>query len=185
MIVFEGIDNSGKTTLSKRFLEHVRRTSQGEPWHWTKEPDFTTEEADRLNDPSQNIDEYCREEMFLASRMRRQSFYKENNCVVDRYLWTGLAYAKIFSPNAYPFAEKIYTGNIFVKPNMYIFVDTPVEICDQRDPSVGLDRLRRLRQAYLDVMPLIRQPILTVESVGNIDDAVSTLIERYESFTNI
>ena len=68
---------------------------------------------------------------------------------------------------------------------MYVFVDTPIEVCDERDPSVGIDRLRDLRQSYLDTMHLIKQPILIVESSGSIEAASEALIEKYEQFTKV
>jgi dTMP kinase len=180
LIVFEGIDNSGKTTISKKFVEYLREKDRYKEWVWTKEPDFTTEEADRLNDPEVNMDEYEREELFLASRFRRQPTYQNNHCVVDRYLWTGLAYAELFSPGAYPFARVIYSKDIFIKPDLYVFVDTPVEICDQRDPTVGKERLEKIRQAYINNIDLIDSPIITIESTGDLDQVLAELIKKYE-----
>jgi len=195
MIVFEGIDNSGKTTISKMFQEYLTNKDGADalneklyenadyshmyiPWEWTKEPEFSTEEADRLN--SGDIDEFKREALFLESRNNRQEFYNSNSCVVDRYLWTGMAYAKKFSPNCFEFAKAIYTGPMFKKPDLYVFVNTPVEECDKRDPTVGIDRLNDIKQAYLDTKDLIEQPIIEISSVGSVEEVLKELIEKYE-----
>jgi len=180
MIVFEGIDNSGKTTVSKEFMSYLASQEPNVQWSWAKEPEFSTEEADRLN--SGEVDEFKREALFLESRNNRQQFYNQFNTVVDRYLWTGLAYAKKFSPNCYDFAKAIYTGPMFKKPDLYIFVDTPVEVCDQRDPTVGIERLKDIRQAYLDAQQLIEEPIITISSVGSVEETLKDLIQKYEEF---
>lgn len=62
LVVFEGIDNSGKTTVSKELVKLFPGFS------WTKEPTFSTEQADRLNSP-ECTDENYRESLFLESRL--------------------------------------------------------------------------------------------------------------------
>jgi len=194
-IVFEGIDNSGKSTLSKRFMEYLNtpetkdkiadwlESAEGIPnFVWTKEPQFTTEEADRLNSPEFK-DEYKREAFFFSDRFRHQSELEDSFVVCDRYVWTGLAYAKNFSPNTYPLVKHLYTDNgIFIQPDLYIFVDTPVEICDQRDPSVGLERLMDIRKAYLYTAPLVSGPenIIFTSAIGNVEESLNELVEKFE-----
>lgn len=163
-IVFEGVDNSGKTTLSKSLQKIM-------PWFtWTKEPVFSTEQADRLNSPEFKGQDAKREVLFLESRLSQQSLYNEKPCLLDRYLWTGLAYAKAFSPSIYNFAEALYTNhNIFKKPDLYIFMETPLEKCYDREPALKKEpgRLERIRQAYRDTESLIDSPIEYID--GNLD----------------
>lgn len=181
LIVFEGIDNSGKTSLSKRVCEMLLSGtgmqgglrysgSDQTSWVWAKEPTFTTEEADRLNDPALKVDENAREVLFLESRLRQQQLYHSGNTILDRYLWTGMAYAKVFSPSVFGFAKEMYQNfNIFKKPLVTVFVDTPVSICQEREPSLSLERLNNIREAYLSVMPLVHTDIIMASGDSDIE----------------
>ena len=178
-IVFEGVDNSGKTTVSKEIQKMM-------PWFtWTKEPVFSTEQADRLNSDEYKGKDAKREVLFLESRLSQQNLYKENPCLLDRYLWTGLAYAKAFSPSIYSFAEALYTNhNIFKKPDLYIFMDTPLESCYDREPALKKEpgRLERIRQAYRDTEHLIDTPIEYIDgskSLAECIDEVKTVIVNH------
>lgn len=201
LIVFEGIDNSGKTTISRKILEalnldrdvvishilheHARgdyadlmSSWEGRPWMWTKEPTFTTEEADFLNSGDPRVTEAYREYKFLECRLKNQATYKENNTILDRYLWTGLAYAKVFSPAQYEFVSHMYSNyDLFKKPDLVIFVDTPVELCHEREPAVSIERLTRIRQAYLDTQYLMDCPIVTISGEGSLDKNVEAAME--------
>lgn len=170
-IVFEGVDNSGKTTLSKSLQKIM-------PWFtWTKEPVFSTEQADRLNSPEFKGQDAKREVLFLESRLSQQSLYNEKPCLLDRYLWTGLAYAKAFSPSIYNFAEALYTNhNIFKKPDLYIFMETPLEKCYDREPALKKEpgRLERIRQAYRDTESLIDSPIEYIDGSKSLEECIET-----------
>lgn len=169
LIVFEGIDNSGKTTLSKRLAKTL-----GESYYWTKEPVFTTEQADRLNSPTSQLTPAEREVLFLEGRLEQQKLYNTKHCLLDRYLWTGLAYAKTFSPSIYEFCVALYQDyNIFKKPDVIYFMDTPVEICQSREPDnkeLTLDRLNTLRSAYEDTAKYVAAPIVHVDGTMSADE---------------
>ena len=175
LIVFEGIDNSGKTSLSKGVCENL------DNFTWAKEPTFTTEEADRLNDQNNKINEYERELLFLESRIRRQPAYQNNNIILDRYLWTGMTYAEVFSPKVYEFSTYLYQNyNIFRKPDFTIFVDTPVEVCQKREPILTIERLDKIRKAYLNNQKYVNTDILTISGEGNLKyniDIISNTIK--------
>ncbi|MFA5436329.1 MAG: hypothetical protein WC372_09870, partial [Candidatus Neomarinimicrobiota bacterium] len=121
LIVFEGIDNSGKTSISKGVLQLLQKDFPLDNWVWGKEPDFSTEEADRLNDPARKNNEADREILFLESRLRQLPKYRESNVVLDRYLWTGIAYSKLFSPSVFSFVSRLYQNeNIFKVPDITV-----------------------------------------------------------------
>lgn len=204
LIVFEGIDNSGKTSISRRLLEvmnedlaallhHVGHDHapadikdlasswEGQPWIWSKEPQFSTEEADLLNSDALPVSEAYREYKFLESRMRNQNVYQENNVILDRYLWTGLAYAKVFSPSCYEFVTHLYTNyNIFKKPDLVIFVDTPLQVCHEREPAVPVSRLEKIRSAYMDTKILVERvcPVVTISGEGNIEQNLEGAVDE-------
>lgn len=192
LIVFEGIDNSGKTSISRgvyeKLLEYTT-TRSTEPvcysgsdvtsWIWTKEPTFTTEEADRLNDPAMKVDENARELLFLESRLRQLPMYFSGNTVLDRYLWTGMAYAKVFSPSTFPFISLLYQNyNIFKKPTVTVFVDTPVAVCRSREPSLTIERLSSIREAYLAVQPMVQGPVIFTSGDGPLKETVESVFQQ-------
>lgn len=170
LIVFEGIDNSGKTTLSKRIAEmHPELT-------WTKEPTFTTKMADLLNSGDEP-DQYKRELMFLASRIEQQKLYQQKACIVDRYLWTGMAYAKVFSPDVYELCVGMYTNyNVFKKPDLYVFMETPIETCHAREEAVSVERLASIRKAYEDTLDIVKStPVVTLNGSMTVDELVAEI----------
>lgn len=177
LIVFEGIDNSGKTSLSKGVCERLK------DWTWAKEPLFTTEEADRLNNPDNKINECERELLFLESRIRRQPAYQNNNVILDRYLWTGMTYAEVFSPSVYEFSTYLYQNyNIFRKPDFTVFVDTPVEVCQKREPSLTIERLDTIRKAYLNNQKYVNTDILTISGEGNLKYNIDIISNTLKDF---
>lgn len=168
LVVFEGIDNSGKTTVSKRLVQLF------DGFTWTKEPTFSTEQADRLNSP-ECIDENYRESLFLESRLGRQDFYKEHNCFLDRYIWSGMAYANVYSPGVFPFAKVIYRNyNLFKKPDLVFFMDTPVDLCHSREPALSVEELEKRLVGYRSTENLIDSPIVHVDGTMDIDDCVES-----------
>lgn len=166
LVVFEGIDNSGKTTVSKKLVQLF------DGFTWTKEPTFSTEQADRLNSP-ECTDENYRESLFLESRLGRQDFYKEHNCFLDRYIWSGMAYANVYSPGVFPFAKVIYRNyNLFKKPDLVFFMDTPVDLCQFREPSLSIDELEKRLSGYQETEHLVDYPIVHVDGTMSVEQCV-------------
>ena len=191
IIIFEGIDNSGKSTLSNSFGHYINNDFRSEDgalkvdphlgdFIWTKEPTFTTEEADELNS-SACTDQFSRERLFFESRLRHQDLIAGRNIICDRYIWSGIAYAKKFSPECFGFAKELYLSeNLFIQPDLYVFVDTPVVVCHERDTSVGMDRLMSLRQAYIETEQHIKVPIIQMQAVDGEEEALKVLINKFE-----
>jgi thymidylate kinase len=172
-IAFEGIDGSGKTTLSKMLSETKGMV-------WTKEPTFSSGEADRLN--LRTLDHEKREALFLMDRVGHQNFLREHEYVVcDRYLWGARAYSKVFSPEMHEFLCHAYDSEFFRKPDCFVFVDTPVEICTQRKQDQHPEHLRLLRQAYLDTWPE-RVMVVKLIAAGNPDEMFQELLSELSSF---
>ena len=185
-IVFEGIDNSGKSTISKMFVQALNKEktfkysldalSTGDKFTWTKEPLFSTEEADLLNSP-QCKDELNRELLFYVSRLKHQESMRNANVVCDRYVWTGIAYAKLFSPKAYNFLKVLYPNReVFIQPDLYIFVDTDPRICHERDPREPLDLLIKKRRSYQETQKYVGCPVLTIEANQDPETTMADLI---------
>ncbi|MBD3260311.1 MAG: hypothetical protein GF334_01315 [Candidatus Altiarchaeales archaeon] len=190
-IVFEGCDRSGKTSLSMSFLEYINTEYRDEDgviridphlgdFIWTKEPTFTSEEADQLNTPGY-VTEYQRERIFFESRVRHQDVISGSNVICDRYLWSGIAYAKLFSPNCYDFSRELYLSeNLFIQPDLYVLVDTPPEVCYDRDPTLNLENLRRLQEAYRQTRQYIDPAVITMQAIGGEERALEELIAHFD-----
>jgi thymidylate kinase len=193
LIVFEGIDRSGKSSLSVNFIQYLNQFFKDgvgllkvDPhfgdFVWTKEPLFTSEEADLLNSPGY-VDEYRRERLFFESRIRHQKMLAGKNVVCDRYLWSGIAYANKYSPGCFRLAKELYLSeSLFIQPDLYIFVDTPPEVCASRDASLDLDVLRELWHSYMKTKDYIKTPVITVQSVDGEDNAMRELIRVFEEY---
>lgn len=125
-IVIEGCDNSGKSTLAEYLGKVIPNCVN------YKEPNFSSEQSDALNFLCENA--FDREAIFLEDHLLAQEKYEEalasgQNVILDRYLWTGLAYLSAFTPDVLPAYEAIYlkTKNLFLVPDAYMFIKTPSE----------------------------------------------------------
>lgn len=174
-IVFEGIDGCGKTTLSKHYADKYN-------YYWTKEPTFSSEEADRLNLGSK--DDIEREVEFCIDRIKHQDEIKVEResrdfegLICDRYIWSGLAYSKLFNPSAYDFAKAMYKHDFFIKPDIYVYVDTPINVCMSRGRDQTNEQLENLKKAYVETMYLVSQSsyIIIIKGEGSIGDCIENL----------
>lgn len=202
LIAFEGIDGAGKTSLSLEFCQYFndnRWTEEGILKHknllsfgqvfWTKHPDFTSEEADKLN--SLDYKDYLkREALFLASRLRHISKLKPGNYVFDRYIWSALAYSYHYSKEIFSFLKELYINqDIFKKPDLYIFVDTSIDSCvkrikeKDRETLLGLWKAYDFTEKYIDV-PIIRvksEPVENELADKSLKIAFEDLKKRFET----
>ena len=169
-ISFEGVDGCGKSTLSKKLAEELG-------FFWTKEPTFTSEEADALNLGSKN--DIQREIEFAVDRIKHMGSVLKpcDNVICDRYIWTGLAYCSMYNPSAYPFAEALYKHEFFLKPDVYIFVDTPLDTCWERRQVQPLEHLTKIRDVFIQTKPIIEKDskIITIQGTGSIEDCILDL----------
>lgn len=204
-IAFEGIDRSGKSTLSVKLAEylnndkvegllkldphfgdfslpHIYEDSIFGDFIWTKEPSFSIEEARFLNSPAY-VDEYRRERLFFESRLKHQPYIAAKNIICERYLWSGLTYAYKYSPNCFRLLKELYSSDsLFIQPDLYIFIDTPIEICAERDPDFDLDIQREIHAAYNKTREYIKVPIINFQAVGDEQECLQNLIVLFEDY---
>lgn len=171
LIVFEGVDGSGKTTVAKTFAEQ-------KGFLYTREPTFSSEEADRLNLDSMSGSE--REIEFMIDRIRHQGVIKNNTRVAaDRYLWSALAYSRYFSSNMYSFLRSVYTNSYFTRPDCYVMVKARMGICRQRSSRAQSDQqLKGLQKAYDDTSTCLGSRIITIDNSGDIEDTMKVLYHK-------
>jgi thymidylate kinase len=178
-IVFEGVDRCGKSTLSVEFqnwlnteyldnIGGITLDPELGPFVWTKEPSFTSAEADELNNLKDLSAQYKRELLFLESRIQHQDFLKQHNIVCDRYTWTGMVYAKVFSPGCFEFVKELYQSKkLFIQPDLYIRVNVNINTCIKRDPSLNMDTLLELWKSYELTSKVIEEMGIPILNINN------------------
>lgn len=187
LIVFEGTDLSGKTTIAKEMAKRFDFTFE-------HEPTFSSAYADEIN--FKGLNAYQREFYFMIDRYKHQEIIQMNDVILDRYRLTGIAYARVFGPEALEMAHSIYSLQEFKKPDLTIFVDMHPENAmklnelrkDSTDfnPKLTIEKLQQLRQSYYNEMVFAQtnwdENIIIYEPVfGDLNstfDQVYDLIQR-------
>jgi thymidylate kinase len=109
-----------------------------------------------------------------------------HNVICDRYLWSGLSYAYVHSPNCYALLKEVYLNQVlFQSPDLYIFVDTPVDVCYDRRPDGNIEDRKAIRAAYLMTRKYLHTPVITVSSVGGEDRALQILVEKFTEYVEV
>jgi dTMP kinase len=160
-VVLEGLDGAGTTTQLRMLSE--RLTREGTP-HWaTWEPTEGTVGKMLRGILSQQIRAHPRTIALLYAADRSEHIYEPQTgieartrrgelVVSDRYLFSSLAYQG--TETGYEFVRGLNSG--FPLPQTVVFVDTPVEVCQERlagrrSPELydGMAFQARVRDAYL------------------------------------
>lgn len=195
LIVFEGVHGAGLSSMSLLFEQYINKfrsqdgTLKIDPhlgdFVWTKEPNFPNDEAEKLNLTDQ-VDQYTRERLFFESRLQHQDFLSGKNVVCERYLWTGLTYAYKYSPDCFKLLLELYMSKpLFIQPDLYIFIDTPVDVCFDRCRSYSQEDLKSLRAAYAYTKHYIKAPVITTQSIGNEEAALKVLTDKFEEYVEV
>lgn len=153
LIVFEGTDLSGKTTIAKEMAKRF-------DFAFEHEPTFSSTYADEIN--FKGLNAYQREFYFMIDRINHQETLRQKDTILDRYRLTGIAYAKVFGSEALEMARSIYGLQDFKKPNLTIFVDMHPENAmklnelrkdtEDYNPKLTIEKLQQLRQSYYHEM---------------------------------
>ncbi len=134
LIVFEGIDGSGKTTQSK-MLENVLRLSNVD-CIWTFEPtrgeygqklreSFTSK---RLS-PDDELELFVKDRQEHCDKLIAPSLKEGKIVICDRYFMSNMAYQGARGISV----EEILKMNSFApKPDLWFYIETPIDICIKR-----------------------------------------------------
>jgi thymidylate kinase len=115
--------------------------------------------------------------------MTHQKLLAGKNVVCDRYLWSGIAYAHKYSPGCFRLLKELYLSeSLFMQPDLYILVDTPPQVCFERDASLDLDVLKELRTSYMLTREYVRTPVIVTEGVNGEESAMQALIPLFDSY---
>jgi len=156
LINIEGVDGTGKTTLSKALSKILG-------FNYEHEPNFPSSFADKLN--FSKLDPWQREFHFLVDRLQHQPTLRENNCVLDRYILTGLAYGYLSVPVVFSMMSSVYFTEYFKQPDLIIYLQPNIEnILKVNESRVGTDNYN---------------PKLHGQLLESIDDAYKYCIKEF------
>lgn len=197
-IVFEGLDGSGKSTLIKKFQQHLEKS--GIDLVLTREPGGSplAEEIRQLVLKKSSETTFPRTEILLyqASRAQhvesliRPSLEKKKWVISDRFYGSTIAF-QVFG-RSLPRSEVDWLNDFAVNgvhPDLTVLVDVPVEVSQKRihnrsqSESVELDRMEsekldfhhRVRLGYLDQAQKSQQ-WLTLDGQQSSDDLFEQLL---------
>ncbi len=185
LVAFEGIDGSGKTTVSTRVYEELRR--KGVKSYWTTEPtDGPIGEMIReVLDGRMKVDHRTLALLFAADRVQHviqlESLLDEGYTVIsDRYLLSSLAYQGCDLPMDW--VREINRWALM--PDLVVYLDLDPVIALQRIEGKqlfhSLHKLRLIRTNYLN---LIREEEWSSRTV--VVDASKTEEEVVQTVLNI
>ena len=160
-VAFEGIDNSGKTTL----IEAVHATfSSVLPVFVTKE--LTTDVGRLLLSRIAKQDAGTIEKtlLFAADRQERLRHYVSAHlqekalCIADRWVLSAMAYRTAEDPSVMPYVQAV--NSVFPMPDITIVIDTPAAMSLERGAPLHKNNytkefLEKVRIRYIELARLM------------------------------
>ena len=147
LIVFEGLDRSGKSTQSKLLCEALNaKNMQSELWRY---PDRTTSIGGLINSylcKQIELDDHAVHLLFSANRWETVDSMKAKlnsgvNLIVDRYAYSGVAYTAAKPGFDFEWCKQCDIG--LPKPDLVCFMDTKMADLDTRD-AFGEERYEKV-----------------------------------------
>jgi len=143
LIVLEGLDRVGKSTLAKKLVEHFERIRK--PVQYYRFPDRTTPIGQLINEflvSSKRVDNRSMHLLFSANRWEldkqmRNHINQGTTVIVDRYSYSGVAYSS--AKRNLDLDWCCQTENGLPKPDLVIYLDLPKEAQYKR-PGFGDER---------------------------------------------
>lgn len=175
-IVLEGLDASGKTTLSKQL--QVLLQQQNYKVLWTKEPYYDT-----IKDLIMNVAKSKEDKALLFALDRNlhtdniliPAFETYDFIICDRYIDSMFAYQKTYGTNLTEVARCNKRAFSSIQPDLTIFLDTPVSECikrmSQRDNNDKLDeynkdKLETIRTNYLKLYKKPKKKVIIIKDIN-------------------
>jgi len=188
LIIIEGIDNCGKSTIAKIIAKKLN-------FRHEHEPTFSSDYADELN--FKKFDSYQRETLFILDRYNHQKILNEYNVVLDRYFYTGIAYAHAFSPESAQMVTSISRmHSIFKKPDIVIFIniacEDSVKLNENKkgtpyyNPKYNIETAKKIVGGYDKAIDEIKKQDIKYEIIhnqlGKIDETIERIYEIVKIF---
>lgn len=140
-IALEGIDGSGKTTLSRMLSDTLRK--EGHSVYWTREPTKKikwNEKLRRGRDPASGVSLFFRftEDRFVHQDLISRHLDMGEIVICDRYLLSSYAYQGAIVESAFPDRGSALgwmedtSSIITLRPDITVYLDLPPEISMER-----------------------------------------------------
>lgn len=137
LIVFEGLDKSGKSTQAKLLTDALNARSM--PTEICRNPNRTTNIGQMINDylcKKIELEDHAVHLLFSANRWETVKQLKEKlnsgiNLVVDRYAYSGVAYTAAKTGFDFEWCKQCDKG--LPKPDFVCFMDTKLAEVDSRE----------------------------------------------------
>lgn len=132
LIVFEGLDRVGKSTLAKKLVEHFKRVNR--PVRLMRFPERSSPVGTvidhYLRSKSKQVDNHTMHLLFSANRWEfntqiRQSLLEGETVVIDRYSYSGIAYSCAKKGLTIDWCCEPEKG--LPQPDLVIFLELPKE----------------------------------------------------------
>ncbi|MBE3063840.1 MAG: dTMP kinase [Spirochaetes bacterium] len=177
-VVLEGLDGSGTTTQMKLLAERLER--EGRPHAATWEPTDGPVGSLIRSILSKRTPAHPRTVALLFAADRNEHLYEPGTgiaertkrgeiVICDRYLFSSLAYQSLESDPDYVLA----LNSAFPFPQLLVFLDTPVEVCQERLARRGSAELydgfafqSRVRAEYLKAIERFRGTGMRIERIA-------------------
>lgn len=186
IIVFEGIDQSGKGTQSKLFADRLQIMGYDVEYihfHDTNTP--LGKEIQLFLEGKRNYSPLVRQLLFAANRYERQedidTMVKEKDfIIIDRYIPSGLAYGMV---NKIDLNWMLQMESMLYQPDIVVLIDASSKISKQRKSEENRDVyekdlvfLDKVREAYLNLAKIFDWIIINGE--GSIDQIHNNIWDK-------
>ncbi len=193
-ITFEGIDGSGKTTISKYIYDYLK--DKGYNVFYTEEPKNILLDVKKIME--NDLDDFTRVFIFMADRVEHLKLIKEHirkgeMVICDRFIDSTLAYQgsklvyKLGSmEKSYDYIMKIFEP-FGLEPDLIVYLDV--------DPEKGLKRivkrkkeffemdveyLKKVRDFYLFLSK--KRNYVVIDSNRNLKDVIDDVLKVFQKF---
>ncbi len=186
LVVFEGLDNCGKTTIVERLKKYYDQ--QGIPAEFTKE--FETDVGKLIKKMSQEnqLDSILKSYLFAADRQIRTRMYNEEDyqnkmILFDRYYHSAIAYRMAEGMNK----EWVMTLNsVFKKPDIGFYIDITPEESVKRNTDTKFNivssagHLSKVRNAYLSFIE--EENLIYIDGMRDLDSIYTDVLNYIEKY---
>lgn len=186
LVVFEGLDNCGKTTIVEKLKEYYDQ--QNIPAEFTRE--FETDVGKLIKKMAQEnqLDPIVKSYLFAADRQLRTRIYNEDDyqnkmIIFDRYYHSAVAYRMAEGIDK----DWVLTLNsIFRKPDIGFYIDITPEESVKRNTDTkfniisSADHLSKVRNAYLSFIK--EENLIYINGMRDLESIYNDILNYIEEY---